>query len=78
MMANSISMTEIESAIRQLSVQDRLWLIERLVHSVRADAGPAMAAELAEMAADPQVQRELAEINQEVDLLPASRVCKGS
>jgi len=64
-MANSISMTEIESAIRQLSVQERLWLIERVVHGVRADAGPPVAAELAEMATDPQIQRELAEINQE-------------
>jgi len=65
-MANSISMTEIESAIRQLSVQERLWPIERAAHGVRADAGPPVAAGLAEMATDPQIQRERAEISQEL------------
>ena len=36
-----------------------------LVHALRTDARPPLESVLAEMAEDPQMQRELAEINQE-------------
>lgn len=67
-MTESATLAEIENAIRHLSYDERLWLIERLVHGLRhssRDARPAFDAALAEMAADPQIRRELAEIAQE-------------
>jgi len=67
-MSHSIALTQIEQATRQLSYQERLWLIERLVHGLRhcsRDAGLAFDAALVEMAADPQMRSELAQIAQE-------------
>jgi hypothetical protein len=60
-MANSLA--QIENAIRELSYDERLWLIERLIHGLRKDSRPPLDAVLAEMAADPQMRRELTESN---------------
>lgn len=54
--------------VDRLPVPERLWLLERLVHSLRRDAlsrVTASDAELAAMAADPAIQRELSEIDRE-------------
>jgi hypothetical protein len=67
-MTNSVPLAQIEREIQQLSYDEQLWLIERLVHGLRRrsrDARPAFDAALAEMAADPQIRRELDEIAQE-------------
>jgi hypothetical protein len=67
-MTNSAAWAEIEKAIQQLSYDQRLWVIERLVHGLRLwsrDARPPVEAALAEMAADPEMRRELAQIAQE-------------
>ncbi len=55
--------TELRQRIEQLSLDDRLWLLERLASSVRraarSDVGDG---DLAEMAADPDIQREMRQI----------------
>ena len=68
-MAKSTPLAQIEHAIGKLSYDERLWLIERLVHGLRQcsrEALPPLNAALAEMTADPEMQRELAEIAQEL------------
>jgi hypothetical protein len=67
-MTHSVGLAQIEHAIRQLSYEERLWLIERLAHGLRhssRDTGPAFDAVLADMAADPEIRRELAQFAQE-------------
>jgi hypothetical protein len=67
-MVNSVPLVEIENAIGLLSYDERLWLIERVIHGLRhcsRDAQPSFDGALAAMAADPQIQRELAQIAQE-------------
>jgi hypothetical protein len=67
-MANSVPLAQIEREIRQLSDDEQLLLIERLVHGLRhrfRDTLPAFDAALAEMAADPEIRRELGQIEQE-------------
>jgi hypothetical protein len=67
-MPNLDSLAQIEREIQQLSYDEQLWLIERLVHGLRhrsRDARPAFEAALAEMAADPDIRRELEQIAQE-------------
>jgi hypothetical protein len=67
-MENSVPLAEIEHAIERLSYDERLWLLERLIHGLRhcsREARPSFDAALAEMAADPQMQSELAQIAQE-------------
>jgi hypothetical protein len=67
-MANSPALAQIEHAIPQLSYDERLWLIERLVHGLRhgfGDSRRPLETALAEMAADPQMRRELAAIAEE-------------
>jgi hypothetical protein len=67
-MASSASLAQIEQATRQLSYDERLWLICRLADGLRncsRNARPTFDAELAQMAADPEMQHELAQIEQE-------------
>ena len=67
-MTSSVPLAEIERAIRQLSYDERLWLLERLIQGLRQcarDARPSRDAALAAMAADPQMRRELTQIAQE-------------
>jgi hypothetical protein len=61
---------EIENEFARLSPEAQLNLLERLVHRVRltvAGGQEAWQAELSAMAADPQVRRELQEINAEFE-----------
>jgi hypothetical protein len=58
----------IESQVCQLSHDERLRLIEVVVHSLRqgtVGVSPPLQDELAKMAADPEVQRELRQIAEE-------------
>jgi hypothetical protein len=67
-MAHSLALSQIENAIPKLSYDERLWLVERLVHDLRRCSQSVRAqqnAALAEMAADPQIRRELAAISDE-------------
>lgn len=59
---------KIEADICQLSFPDQLLLIERLAHRIRAQALPSQASladELAAMANDSDIQRELRQIETE-------------
>jgi hypothetical protein len=67
-MMNSVPLARLEREIQQLSYDEQLWLLERMVHGLRQrsrDARPAFDAALAEMAADPEIRRELKEISRE-------------
>jgi Uma2 family endonuclease len=65
---NLAALTEIEEQIARFSPDEQLWLIERLVHRLRqstpANKG-AREGELAAMAADPDIWRELQQIDTE-------------
>ena len=59
---------EIEEQFDELSHEDQLWLIERLVHRLRKKTTAKQTAwqkDLAAMAADPEMQRELRKIHEE-------------
>ena len=60
-------LTELEENISRLSLDEQLLLIERVSHRIRADISGKtdIDAQLREMAADPQIQRELQEIEHE-------------
>jgi hypothetical protein len=67
---------EIESQFERLSPEAQLSLLERLVHRVRVGLGghrDSWESQLSAMAADPDVQRELARINAEFG--PAEADC---
>ena len=62
------TIAEIENQFAQLSSESQLSLLERLVHRARgglAKENAAWEAQLAQMASDPQVKKELASINSE-------------
>jgi hypothetical protein len=64
----SATLTCIEKQIDQLSQEEQLWLIEHLAARLRKHAvaeRAAWQADLAAMAADPQIQAELRQIEQE-------------
>ena len=52
---------ELEKQITELTHEDKLWLLERLAHTLRQD----VAHGLDDMAADPDIQRELSAIDAE-------------
>ena len=58
---------ELEKNISQLSIDEQLLLIERVSHRLRANISGKtdLDAQLSEMAADPEIQRELQEIEHE-------------
>ena len=59
---------ELERQIGQLSAEEQLWLIERLARRLRRrnpDEQIALETELAEMAADADIQREMRAIEEE-------------
>lgn len=66
-MTNSARLQELERQIGEFPYEEQLWLIERLVHSLRAGVygSDTRAAELAAMAVDPDIQRELREIEKD-------------
>ena len=62
------ALSEIESEFARLSPDAQLSLLERLVHRTRvavAGCHDTWEADLTEMAADPQIQREVSRINAE-------------
>lgn len=69
----SQTLVEIERSISSLSIEEQLWLLERIACGVREKTYIAnklanakyLEAEIAEMANDPDIQVEIAAINQE-------------
>jgi hypothetical protein len=62
------TLDELEDRIRLLSDDEQLWLVERLLRHVRVNRrvkGPDVSQELEAMASDPDIQRELQEIQAE-------------
>ena len=69
--------SEIETRFAQLSAEAQLSLLERLVHCTRETVTGlpvAWEADLAAMAADPQVQKELISINAEFQVTEADHL----
>ena len=66
-MSASSLFNELEENIRRLPLDDQLLLIERVSHRIRNDISVKMDidAQLSKMAADPEIQKELQEIEQE-------------
>ncbi|MGH7496815.1 MAG: hypothetical protein ACREOO_31085 [bacterium] len=71
----SILLSEIEDRINRLSLQERLWLIEKLIQRLREDANSSATTaasdfmlQLTAMANDPEVQTEMQKIEQEFGL----------
>ena len=66
-MSASSLLTELEENIRRLPLDDQLLLIEPVSHRIRNDISGKMDidAQLSKMAADPEIQKELQEIEQE-------------
>ena len=66
-MMNTSVLTQLENNINQLSLDEQLWLMERLAHRIRmktvAESAPVY--NLAEMAADVEIQIELQRIEDE-------------
>jgi len=68
----SATLNQIEKAIDHLSREERLWLIEQLAHRLQEDAMKIDAVErdafgnqLAKMAKDPEIQKELQKTDRE-------------
>jgi hypothetical protein len=74
-MGSAAALTELERTIQHLSHDERLWLLERLIQGLRrgAKAGDVDAL-VAQMAADPEMRRELAAIAAE--FAPAERLVR--
>ncbi len=61
-------LTEMENNIRRLSLAEQLWLMERLVQRIKENTineRSRFESDLIAMANDPQIQRELREIEEE-------------
>ena len=69
----SPTLLEIDRSIRALSLEEHLWLLERIARHLRDKTQTAadpfdsedMEEDLAAMASDPEIQAELAAINEE-------------
>lgn len=62
---STVTLERIESDIQHLSLADQLWLMERLAHHIReSSVRPVLnwETQLNAMAHDPEIQRELQEI----------------
>lgn len=65
------ALDRIEADIDRLSLPDQLWLMERLAYRIRTHTIQRLdiqEGDLAAMASDPAIQRELAEIAAEFDV----------
>lgn len=65
-----MGVVELEREINQLRYEDRLLLIERLVRGLRQETSPdreVRQRQMALMAADPEIQREIHAINAEFE-----------
>ena len=60
----SRALLDLEKQITNLTHEDKLWLLERLASTLQKDVG----SDLDEMAADPDIQRELSAIDVEFRL----------
>jgi hypothetical protein len=68
------TLERIEADVDQLSLAEQLWLMERLAHRIRTRTlrtPTVQEHELADMAHDPAIQRELQQINAEFALTEA-------
>ncbi len=64
----SETVLELEVTIRELPREEQLWLVERIIHALRESEMRERAlweADLISMAADPAIQNEIREIDQE-------------
>jgi len=66
-MMNLFALSQIEESIYQRSLAEQLWLIERVAQRIREQLGAQSAfdQQLAAMAADPEMQHELRNIQEE-------------
>jgi len=65
------TLARLKTEIQTLSLSDQLWLMEILLHHIRQKTLPPVRVQmgsLADMAVDPEVQRELQQIT--LDFLP--------
>jgi hypothetical protein len=64
---NTSALERIEEDINRLSLSEQIWLIERLAHRLRntLQQEDSLEDELAMMAHDPEIQRELHQIENE-------------
>jgi hypothetical protein len=65
---NMLILTQMENNISRLSLAEQLWLMERLVQHIkenRINEKSRFESDLVAMAKDPQIQRELREIEVE-------------
>ena len=64
---NSLALSQIEESINRLSLDEQLWLMEQLAHRIRENTlkQSVWDNQLAAMAADPEIQRELQKISEE-------------
>ena len=80
---NASSIERIEIEISQLALPDQLWLLERLIQRIRRrtlQTQPSLEGQLAAMAQDPHMQRELKAIETEfagTEIEDAVRYCLG-
>ena len=69
------TLSQIENSISQLSLDEQLWLMERLIKSIRenamSDARNTMEDQLAAMANDSEIQKELQAIETEFSITEA-------
>ncbi|MEB3179659.1 MAG: hypothetical protein VKL59_11585 [Nostocaceae cyanobacterium] len=73
----SQTLLDIERSIRTLSLEEQLWLLERIARNVREKTYPTAAVfdlkdkseELVAMANDAEIQAEIAAINEEFGIL---------
>jgi hypothetical protein len=56
------TLDRLDSDIQHLTLSEQLWLLERLAHYIREQT---LRNQLAEMAADPEIQREIGLIQAE-------------
>ena len=66
-MVDKATLSEIEASISRLSLDEQLWLMERLDQSIRQRMSEQtdLEAQLAAMANDPEIQSELKAIEEE-------------
>ena len=63
---NTPTLAQLESEIQQLTFEEQVWLLERLAHQIRERTlHQEMESQLAAMAADPDIQREIRAIQSE-------------
>lgn len=63
---NTPTITQLEREIQRLTFEEQIWLLERLAHHIRERTlHQDIEKQLAEMAADPDIQRVISEIQSE-------------